>query len=137
MAITDRLVSAVVADTDALAPEKFNTLEVNVLVFIVPSTVRAPLAWMTPAFDMDTPLLPYPPPIDRESNDAAPAPVTDHWASVRARSLPDAAPIVMVPPEVLPMVVLAVPVVFIPTVPVNVAPAVAVNRPFNESLSVG
>src|SRR5437763_13092534 len=60
---------------------------------------------------------------------AAPAPVTPHCASLRARSEPEAAQIVMVPPAVLPIVVSAVPDVLIVVVPVSARPPEAVSNP--------
>ena len=41
----------------------------------------------------------------REAKEATPAPVTDHWASLRTRSEPEDCPMVMIPPVVLPMVI--------------------------------
>ena len=78
----------------------------------------------------------YPPPTVRESNAAAPAPVTDHCASRSARSEPVAAPIVIVPPALFPMVVFAVPVVLMRAVPVVVNPPVPVSRPVDVMVPV-
>ena len=54
-----------------------------------------------------------------EAKLAAPAPVMFHWASCRAKSEPEEAPMVIVPPAELPMVVLAVPEVLMVVVPVR------------------
>ena len=65
-----------------------------------------------------------PDPADTEAKVAAPGPVTDHWASFKAKSDPVAAPMVIVPPAELPMVVLEVPVALMEVVPVKVNPPV-------------
>ena len=59
-----------------------------------------------------------------------PAPVTLHWASLSAKSDPLLAPIDIVPPAELPIVVLAVPLLFIKAVPAKVVtPPVKVVDP--------
>lgn len=37
----------------------------------VESTVNVPLVWIAPVFEIDTPVVPYPPPIDKESKEAS------------------------------------------------------------------
>jgi len=64
-----------------------------------------------------------------EAKTAAPAPLTDHCASVSARSDPDDAPMVIVPPELFPIVVLAVPLLLIRVVPTSVKPPLVVVSP--------
>jgi hypothetical protein len=60
---------------------------------------------------------------------AAPAPVIFQFASFKARSEPVDAPIVMVPPAEFPIVVFAVPELFINVVPATVTPAFNVCNP--------
>ncbi len=67
-----------------------------------------------------------------ELNVAAPAPVMDHCASFSAKSEPVAAPMVIVPPAVLPMFVFAVPDVLMLVVP---RAASVVNAPVDAELA--
>ena len=65
-----------------------------------------------------------------EANDAAPRPVTLHWASLKARSEPELWPMVIVPPVELPMVM----VWFLPAVPISMEPLPAEEVPTSKEI---
>lgn len=99
-----------VVEIVGLEPENVKAVDVKVFVFMVLSTVNAPAAWTFPFVSTETPVDTYPPPTERVSNTAAPAPDMFHWASCNTKSEPVAAPIVIIPPAEFPIVVFAAPV---------------------------
>jgi hypothetical protein len=117
-------------------PEKIREDPVRVLVLIVPSILRLPLAEISPLFEIVTPLCEYPPPMSILSKEEEPEGRIDQLEEIKdTKAL--VFPIPKEPEyEPLPRLISDDPEVLILVIPVRLNPKLAVSKPFKVNLSL-